>query len=70
MRDALIAQGNDAFTATQRAYAVLFGIVQRQAAMMSYNDVFFLLTIIFATMLPLIFLMRKPKHFAGPVAMH
>jgi MFS transporter, DHA2 family, multidrug resistance protein len=70
MRGAMIAQGSDAVTATQKAYASVFGMVQRQAAMMSFNDVFWVLTIIFASMLPLIFLMQKPKHGKGPVAMH
>ena len=38
---------------------------------MSYNDVFFVLTLLFASMLPLVFLMRKPKHAKpGEVAMH
>ena len=45
MRGAMIAQGSDAVTATQRAYASVFGMVQRQAAMMSFNDVFWVLTI-------------------------
>jgi MFS transporter, DHA2 family, multidrug resistance protein len=70
MRGAMIAQGSDPATATQKAYATVFGMVQRQATMMSFNDVFFLLTLIFACMFPLIFLMRKPTHTRGPVAMH
>ena len=71
IRNALMAQGNDIATATQRAYAAVFGVVQRQASMMSFNDAFLLLTIIFALMFPLIFLMRRPKHHgAGEVAMH
>ena len=70
MRGAMIAQGTDVVTATQKAYASVFGMVQRQAAMMSFNDVFWVLTIIFGSMLPLIFLMKKPTHGKGPVAMH
>jgi len=70
MRGAMIAQGSDPVTATQKAYASVFGIVARQAMMMSFNDVFWLLTLIFAAMFPLIFLMRKPTHGKGPVAMH
>jgi len=60
MKNGLMAQGMDAVTAGQQAYAAMFGMVQQQAAMMSYIDVFFLLSILFISMLPLIFLMKKP----------
>jgi DHA2 family multidrug resistance protein len=66
----LMARGVDAVTATKQAYAMMFGMVQRQAAIMSFNDAFFLLTILFLLMIPLVFLMQKPKHGAGPGAMH
>jgi hypothetical protein len=45
-------------------------MVQQQAAIMSFNDAFWLLMVIFLSMLPLVFLMRKPKHQAGDIAMH
>ena len=51
--------------ALQRAYGVLSGMVQQQAVMMSFNDVFFMLMISFLCMFPLIFVMRKPKHHGG-----
>jgi DHA2 family multidrug resistance protein len=70
MRASMMAQGSDPATATQKAYAAVFGMVQRQAMMMSFNDVFWLLTLMFAAMFPLIFLMQKPTHGKGPVAMH
>lgn len=72
IRSALMARGVDAATATQQAYAEVFGMVQRQAAIMSYNDVFRLLMILFMALLPLVFLMRKPKHQTGTgeIAMH
>jgi hypothetical protein len=59
-------------TATHQAYAAAFGVVQQQAAIMSYNDVFRLLMILFMSLLPLVFLMRKPKHQtgAGEIGMH
>src|SRR5437763_9384255 len=68
---AMMARGADAATATHQAYAFLAGMVGRQAAIMSYNDVFFVLTLLFASMLPLVLLMRKPKHTKpGEVPMH
>jgi MFS transporter, DHA2 family, multidrug resistance protein len=65
-----MARGMDAATATKQAYAGIFGMLQRQAAMMSYIDTFFLLAIMFAACLPLILLMKKaPKGGGGPGAM-
>ena len=70
MKQAFMARGMDAVTATKQAYAGIFGMVQRQAAMMAYIDVFLLLAIMFAACLPLILLMRKPpKGPARPEAM-
>ncbi len=61
VRNAMMAQGADLATATRQAYAALSGMVQRQAAMLSYLDAFFLLAVLFVLCLPLIFLMKKPK---------
>jgi MFS transporter, DHA2 family, multidrug resistance protein len=69
IKSGLMAQGADAATATQQAYAVAFGMVQRHAAMLSYLDAFFLLSVLFILVLPLIFLMKKPKGGGGPGAM-
>jgi DHA2 family multidrug resistance protein len=70
MKAAFMARGMDAATATKQAAAGLFGMVQQQAAMMGYVDVFFLLAIMFAACLPLIFIMKKaPKGGGEPGAM-
>jgi len=68
----LMARGSDLVTATHQAYVILFGMIKQQAAIMSYNDVFAILTLTFAGMFPLIFLMQRPKHAQGgsEVAMH
>jgi len=66
-----MAHGADFVTAQKRAYAVIFGMVQQQAAIMSYSDAFFLLMVIFLCMFPLIFIMKEPKHTRpGEVAVH
>jgi DHA2 family multidrug resistance protein len=66
----MMAHGVDSATATKQAYAGIFGMVQQQASMMAYIDVFFLLAIMFAACLPLIFIMKKaPKGGGGPGAM-
>jgi DHA2 family multidrug resistance protein len=67
----LMGHGSDMTTATHQAYSVLFSMIKKQAAIMSYNDVFALLSLTFAAMFPLIFLMQKPKHVqGGNVAAH
>ena len=48
---AFMARGMDAATATKQAYAAMYGMVQQQAAMMGYIDVFLLLALMFAACL-------------------
>ena len=48
----------------------MWGIVQRQAAMLSYNDTFLFLAGMFVLMLPLLFLLRKPRAGKGAAMMH
>jgi DHA2 family multidrug resistance protein len=70
MKAGFMSRGMDAATATKQATSGLFGMVQQQAAMMGYVDVFFLLAIMFAACLPLILIMKKaPKGGGGPGAM-
>ena len=59
-RQAFLAAGNDPVTALQRAYAATAGIVTRQAAMLSFVDVFRTLGAIFLCLLPLVLLMKRP----------
>jgi DHA2 family multidrug resistance protein len=61
MRNGIAAQGVDAATATHRSIAALFGMVQQQAAMLSFNETFRLLSILFVVMLPLVLLMKRPR---------
>jgi MFS transporter, DHA2 family, multidrug resistance protein len=70
LRAAFLARGADMLTATQRAYAALYGMVQRQAAMVSFLDAFRLLAVVFLVMTPLVLLLRRPHHQTGtaPVA--
>ena len=60
-RAAFMAQGMDMVTATHQAYAAIYGMVEQQAAMLSFGDGFRTLGGLFLLMLPLIFLMQKPK---------
>ncbi len=70
MRQGFMARGSDAVTAGKQAYAALFGMVERQAAMLSFIDAFWILGAVFLAMLPLLLLMRKPRHQGGTAPMH
>jgi DHA2 family multidrug resistance protein len=69
LRAFFMSSGADPTTATQRAYAAMFGMVQRQAAMMSFNHTYLFLAILFVIVMPAVFLMRRPKS-RGRMAAH
>jgi DHA2 family multidrug resistance protein len=56
--------------AASQAYATMFGMVARHAAMLANIHAFRLLAIIFLVVTPLVLLMRRPSHHGGGVAMH
>src|SRR6266545_1085104 len=61
------SRGADAITAARQAYAASRGMVARQAAMLSFIDAFFLMGVIFVLMIPLLFLMTRPRRAgSGP----
>jgi MFS transporter, DHA2 family, multidrug resistance protein len=70
MRAAFMAAGNDMATATDRAYAALFGAVQRQASMVSFVGLFQLLGFLFLALIPLVLLMKRPKRGGAAVGAH
>jgi DHA2 family multidrug resistance protein len=70
LRAGFMASGADMATATRRAYAALFGMVQQQATMVSFVGIFQLLGVLFLALIPLVLLMKRPKSGGGPVAAH
>ena len=70
LRAGFVAAGADLVTATNRAYGALFGLVQQQAAIVSFVGLFELLGFIFFALLPLVLLMKRPRTGAGPMAAH
>jgi len=66
---ALQAHGASASGATQRAYALIQGTVQRQATMLAYIDCFWFLGVAILLMIPTVFLMKKSKP-GGGMAVH
>jgi DHA2 family multidrug resistance protein len=71
MKALFMSQGSSASTATHQAYLAMWGMVERQAAMLSYNDTFFFMALMFVAMIPFLFLLKKPKlGKAGAAMMH
>jgi DHA2 family multidrug resistance protein len=70
MKSAFMAAGADAVTATNRAYAAIFGLVQRQATMVSFVGIFQLLGVLFVALIPLVLLMKRPKSGGSAAAAH
>lgn len=71
LKGAFMSKGGiDPATAQHMANGMLENMIRQQSTMMSYNDVFWLLGIIFLCMLPLILLLRPPKKKGGAVMMH
>ena len=66
LKAALMATGLDAAAATERAYAMVGGMVVQQAMMVAYLDTFRLYGLVFLFAIPLILLLRRPKPAAKP----
>src|SRR6202050_1773952 len=69
MQQMFVAHGSDPTDALHQAQGAIFGMVQRQAAMMAYNTAFEILGSIFLIMIPFIFLLQRPKG-KGPAMAH
>ena len=54
------------YVSAQRAYAAIYGMVQRQASMVSFVTIFRLLGLVFIVLIPLVLLMKRPPRRGGP----
>ena len=71
LTSAFQAGGSDPVTASHQAYAGMFGMVQRQAVMLSFLNVFQVLAVMFLAIIPLILFMKRPgKVGSGDISMH
>jgi len=62
----LMRNGSDPVTANRQAIAILYGVVQQQAAVLSFLSAFRMIGIVFVVIIPLILILRKPKHLREP----
>lgn len=59
------AAGSDAYTASKQALALLDAKIYQQAAVIAYNHVFVLITILFVITIPLVMFLKGVEHAAG-----
>ena len=65
----LVAKGASAADAAGQAQGVLYGMVQKQAAMMAVADTFWILALVFLALVPIVLLLKATPRVAGPVPM-
>jgi DHA2 family multidrug resistance protein len=70
MESTMKAHGSDPFLAARQAYVATWGLVERQASMLSFVDTFLAMAIVFLLVLPLLFVMKRPRARGGGAAMH
>jgi DHA2 family multidrug resistance protein len=63
MKAWFLTHGVDAYDAQRKAFAAVYGMVQRHAMMQAFVEAFFVMSIMFLAMLPMLLLLRysKPK---------
>jgi DHA2 family multidrug resistance protein len=57
-------------TAARQAYVSIWGLIERQASMLSFVDTFVAMGVVFLLVLPLLLVMKRPRHSRGGAAMH
>jgi MFS transporter, DHA2 family, multidrug resistance protein len=70
LKRATMAHGMDAVAAEKSALGIIYGAVRRQAAMLAYNRIFFIVGIAFLIMIPMLILLKKPQRHAPPPPAH
>ena len=66
----LQTRGSDAVEAARQAQAILYGEMQRQAAMLAFIDVFWILGMVCLAMIPLMFFMKRPPRGQPAIMAH
>jgi MFS transporter, DHA2 family, multidrug resistance protein len=69
LQQSVLAQHASAADALHQAQALLYAMVQKQAALLSYIDGFWLMSVVLIALLPLVFVIRRTGH-AGPLPAH
>lgn len=70
LKQALLGAGLAAPQAEQTALGMIYGVVRQQAAALAYNRIFFIVGLAFLAIIPLLLLLKRPKHQTGPLELH
>jgi DHA2 family multidrug resistance protein len=68
LKRSFMAHGVPAATAAKQAYAAVYGMLARQASMLSFIQVFRVLSVVFLLLLPLLLVMKRPPKASAPPA--
>jgi DHA2 family multidrug resistance protein len=66
----LFVAGSNSTDAQAQAHGMAYGILQRHAAMLAFSDVFWIMGLMFLTLVPLMFMMKKSRPHGGPPMAH
>ncbi len=55
----MLSGGGDPASATQRALGMIYHLLQQQAALLSYTEIFRLMGMLFLAVIPLVLLMHR-----------
>jgi MFS transporter, DHA2 family, multidrug resistance protein len=69
LKHAAMARGVDAATADRLSLASLYGMVRRQADILAFNRIFWVIGLAFLATIPFLFLLKRPRQ-QKPAAMH
>jgi len=69
LKQAAIARGVDMVTADKTSLVIIYGNVQRQAGILSYNHIFWIVGITFLLIIPFLLLLKRPSH-DDPISTH
>ena len=68
--NAMVAHGMDPVDATHGSYIAIWGMIQRQAYMGAFVDTFLIFSLVFLLVLPLLLVMKKPRHHGQGMVGH
>jgi DHA2 family multidrug resistance protein len=70
MQSTLVKAGASAYQANSQAHAMIYNLVERQSAMLSFLDNFKMLGVVFFGIIPILLMMKKPRPPAGGIPVH
>jgi DHA2 family multidrug resistance protein len=70
LKQGFMLRGIDAVSADKASLAAIYGIVQRQAGMLAYNHIFWIVGLTFLGVMPFLLLLKRQKTAADSEGVH